>query len=357
MGQVPSHTGGTLPEAPPPRPAGLSAVAERRAVAAAAAASVGAAPSASGGVLGPEPPPSPPLTPPHDPLQLPERGKKARSSAAARNGAALGAPEPASRLDVGLPPTPQLDEAEQGVKDMMLHAHPQQNLVPTMFQWNDDRAASVQVIGTFGAWKLGYPLHRSGKLFYALLDLEPGEYQYKYLVDGRWMTAPDQPTVADTQGIVNNVIRVEPFTGEFADEDDALPGTRRASYVFRRQPTDLSEYTLLMPSGELEYTQKPPALPVLLDNTTAPRMPADEDAERRRDVRDRQRRGEVDLFPQPPVGVTLNHLYTCVGSGDSSGERASVYTYAVTRRYRECYATLMFYMPAPRIDRRSPHAT
>lgn len=38
--------------------------------------------------------------------------------------------------------------------------------------------------------------------------LAPGVYQYKFIVDGEWRYAADQPAILDEMGNVNNVVEV-----------------------------------------------------------------------------------------------------------------------------------------------------
>ena len=46
------------------------------------------------------------------------------------------------------------------------------------------------------------------------LKLEPGEYQFKFIVDNNvWSHDPGQPTTDDNMGGLNNVIEVKEGTG------------------------------------------------------------------------------------------------------------------------------------------------
>ena len=47
----------------------------------------------------------------------------------------------------------------------------------------------------------------------AELPLTPGRYRYRLIVDGRWMTDPNNPdTEVNGFGERNNLIEVEPYT-------------------------------------------------------------------------------------------------------------------------------------------------
>ncbi len=48
-------------------------------------------------------------------------------------------------------------------------------------------------IGGFNNWKEKIPLNLSEKDFTLIQYLPPGTYQYKFIVDGKWVHANDQP--------------------------------------------------------------------------------------------------------------------------------------------------------------------
>jgi len=76
------------------------------------------------------------------------------------------------------------------------------------------RAKSVCLAGTFNNWNpTARRMKRVSKAkpdFVAVLDLEPGRYEYKYVVDGEWLCCPDAPRVPNDQGTENSVIEVAP---------------------------------------------------------------------------------------------------------------------------------------------------
>jgi len=81
-------------------------------------------------------------------------------------------------------------------------------VVPTVLQWSTG-GASVFVTGSFNNWGERIPLRRSGMDYVVCLNLLPGTYQYKFIVDSEWRFAPDQPTVRDEMGNINNCLTVE----------------------------------------------------------------------------------------------------------------------------------------------------
>ncbi|KAK4532353.1 hypothetical protein CCYA_CCYA11G3210 [Cyanidiococcus yangmingshanensis] len=365
---------------------GSAALSERSAAALAAAASVGAAPSASSprasprssmtagleSYFGSSMPPAAtnwvvPETSgstgdamaaePSTSETLPLFGGVGLPPATATETSAFGGLQTSPRrsTDGGARRTPQLEDAESKLAEMELLEGPQRNLVPVAFNWHHGATGSVEVAGSFDGWKRRHPLHRSGNAFYILLNLEPGDYQYKYVVDGEWRYAPEQMVARDPHGNVNNFIRVEVFHGEFVDQDDFLPGTKRASDVFRREQSPLSSYDNAVPGMESGYHREPPPLPVLLSDESAPRLPNEMAPAEFAEEQLRRERGEVDLFPRRPVTVTLNHLY--MSPSGASPNLRGVQKYALTRRYHERYVTTVFYLRSerrPAMARESP---
>lgn len=73
-------------------------------------------------------------------------------------------------------------------------------------------AQVVCLAGTFNDWNpTAHRMKRTGaKLWQRTILLIPGEYEYKFVIDGRWHNDPANPnTVNDQQNGVNNVIIVE----------------------------------------------------------------------------------------------------------------------------------------------------
>ena len=136
--------------------------------------------------------------------------------------------------------------------------------VPTVFRW-EHGGRQVYITGTFNGWSRQIPMHRSGNDFTYIHNLKRGKHAFKFIVDDEWRFAPDQPTVADIEGRINNFIDVtdfKPYTGDrefekekaaaeyghMADEDDASTegdgtGPDRDGEVFSQQMPDMDEYT------------------------------------------------------------------------------------------------------------------
>lgn len=111
-------------------------------------------------------------------------------------------------------------------------------LVPTVFRWRLP-AREAFVTGSFNGWagKIQLPLESGGGGERALtVQLPPGVYYYKFIVDDQWRVDEDAPLVT-VQGVVTNVAFVRPpifaapaaETHESDDERDARAETREGS--------------------------------------------------------------------------------------------------------------------------------
>ncbi len=55
-----------------------------------------------------------------------------------------------------------------------------------------EQAKQVYLSGSFNQWStMQLPMHRISNGWFACFDMEPGKHHYKYIVDGRWMTDPN----------------------------------------------------------------------------------------------------------------------------------------------------------------------
>jgi len=72
--------------------------------------------------------------------------------------------------------------------------------------------ARVQIAGDFNGWSpevLNYTDDHGNPAWQKFFSLPPGTYQYKYLVDGQWITDPgNKETIDDSLGGANSVVSV-----------------------------------------------------------------------------------------------------------------------------------------------------
>ena len=107
-------------------------------------------------------------------------------------------------------------KALQALVDHSLGKVNKHRVRPVEVSWSG-MAEDVRVMGSFDGWTHGMPLtpeeRASYTTFSATLQLLPGTYEIKMLVDGQWRVAADWPQLGE--GLeANNLLTV----GEDADE-------------------------------------------------------------------------------------------------------------------------------------------
>lgn len=97
--------------------------------------------------------------------------------------------------------------------------------------------ATVAVVGQFNEWdRARHPLRQEAGEWRAKVAIEPGVYQYLFVLDGKkWVRDPAAPTASDANGNTNSKLIVEP-----ADYDDApaVPGDVRVTVSALRHRPD-----------------------------------------------------------------------------------------------------------------------
>jgi 1,4-alpha-glucan branching enzyme len=81
----------------------------------------------------------------------------------------------------------------------------------TEFRFNSPKAKKVSVAGCFNNWDpKGLPAKKDTKGNWVVkTSLKPGKYEYKFFVDGCWMTDPKATAVFNSFGTQNSVIEVK----------------------------------------------------------------------------------------------------------------------------------------------------
>jgi hypothetical protein len=79
-------------------------------------------------------------------------------------------------------------------------------------EWDSSSATRVELRGDFNLWKEGLSMVKDGNRFVLDLPLPPGLHQFKYLVDGVWMTNERLPRITDAGGNQNNFVNTYPMT-------------------------------------------------------------------------------------------------------------------------------------------------
>jgi len=67
----------------------------------------------------------------------------------------------------------------------------------------------VQLAGVFNNWQPAPMLQDKTGQWTAAIELNPGQYQYKFIVDGNWITDPENDQVEVKDNIVNSILVVQ----------------------------------------------------------------------------------------------------------------------------------------------------
>ena len=223
-------------------------------------------------------------------------------------------------------------------------------------------ATNFYPTGTFNGWSRQIPMHRSGNDFTYIHNLKRGKHAFKFIVDDEWRFAPDQPTVADIEGRINNFIDVTDFTAYTGDREfenerhtaDHCSNVAAAEAARARRtaggggdqtadesssagskkgglPKGSSSGGVKDEEGEVyghsmpdldEYTKEPPPLPPHLRHIILNKPPQLQD---------------TAALPVPQH-VALNHLY-CTAIKDN------MMVLGITQRYKTKSCTTVYYSP------------
>ncbi|KAH7491680.1 hypothetical protein KRP22_002851 [Phytophthora ramorum] len=219
------------------------------------------------------------------------------------------------------PPTESSSDMDGDISDAKDNAQstdvalpPGEDVVPMVFKW-EHGGRNVFITGTFNGWDKQCPMHRSGNDFTYIANLTRGKHMYKFVVDDDWRFAPDQLTMADVEGNVNNYVDVS----EFAPLSD-FDGRNKAQDDDEDPENPYSRY---IPEID-EYTKEPPPLPPHLRHIILNKAPPTVDGR---------------LLPVPQH-VALNHLY-CTAIKDG------MMVLGITNRYKQKFVTTVYYSLMP----------
>ena len=87
-----------------------------------------------------------------------------------------------------------------------------QNHKKASFKFHAPEAQNVQLAGDFNAWDPHtHPLKRDSRGLWKInINLSPGRYEYRFLVDGQWQDDPTCETCAPNPfGSLNSVIELK----------------------------------------------------------------------------------------------------------------------------------------------------
>lgn len=211
-----------------------------------------------------------------------------------------------------------------------------EKVLPTVFRW-EGGGKEIYLSGSFNNWKTKIQLAKSNVRqtdrnkqrleeegngdFFTILNLPEGEHQYKFLVDGLWVHDPDEPTVPNALGTLNNVVLVRKSDFEVFEALAIDSENCRRKNDFNTAPP--GAYGQDMPPRRAEKVHGPPFIPphllqVILNKDTPAHC-------------------EPTLLPEPNH-VMLNHLYAL-------SIKDGVMVLSATHRFRKKYVTTLLYKP------------
>ena len=141
------------------------------------------------------------------------------------------------------------------------------NYANVWFRWNFG-GDKIFLVGSFTGWKEHLPMEKNGDEATKILKLERKEHYYKFIVDGDWRFAPDQQTVADHNGNINNIIDLNDLKDADEEEEEEEEEEEDKGSEIGNQAAHKQEDTCLPMNGynqEIpkisEFTQEPPIMP------------------------------------------------------------------------------------------------
>jgi len=201
--------------------------------------------------------------------------------------------------------------------------------IPVLFKWQhtiQNIEAGVCLSGSFNGWEK-QPMVKTDGEYTVALELPPGQYEYKYFVDGTWQHDSFAKSVENKFGSHNNVITVS---------------VSDASLCISCQNTNVStvlDYDELTAEkdkySDEGFTQKIPDMSMYTTAGPPPQLPV----QLRRGILNAESEDSSDptLLPEPQH-VLLNHLYALT-------VRDGVMVLGATHRYKRKYVTTMLYKP------------
>ncbi|KAI6185919.1 AMPKBI domain-containing protein [Aphelenchoides besseyi] len=236
-----------------------------------------------------------------------------------------------------LPSTPD----DHGPVHMQLDREIQEDEFPVVFSWpnSNSNSQSVFLSGSWDEWKTKIPLVKSTSNFSTIINLNPGTYEYKFLVDGKWKLDATSPRVEKEDGANTHRITIDESDFEIwtaLDRDFAASnaGLGMRNFAFQKQksvdtPNDreiekLLEFSQDIPDAEVYATAaEPPSLARIgMNYSLNEETPNSSDPNQL----------------ATPNHVMLNHLYAI-------SIKDGVMVLSATHRHRRKFCTTIFYQP------------
>jgi hypothetical protein len=110
------------------------------------------------------------------------------------------------------PPEQHVRPAVEGIENAAATGPPREVIV----RFKDSEAGDVRIAGDFNGWvpdrgvRSLIAMEGENRVWTKILTLEPGTYQYRYVVDGEWREDPANPISAPgPTGQPNSILHVQ----------------------------------------------------------------------------------------------------------------------------------------------------
>lgn len=188
--------------------------------------------------------------------------------------------------------------------------HSPKCLITVQFQWNGN-ANEVFLTGSFAKWSTQFIMIETQKnQFEISLNLPPGEYEYKYIVDGEWKVDDSRPLITNKKGEENNYLLVI----------DNNPLTL----------SDKHKKTSISNISESTFTQKPIKCPSVFTKSIRSVIKETIYNENK----------PYAIISNAEIHTTLNHLHT---KQNVIGDKVLCVSSSI--RYRQKEVTIRYYKP------------
>ena len=181
--------------------------------------------------------------------------------------------------------------------------------VQHVFHWEGGGHVAF-ITGSFNDWSQKIPMHRSGNDFTYIRELSKTKHAYKFIVDEQWRFSPDQPTVSDVHGNINNYVDLTDYEPQFGENMPPLGS--------RRSVAEDELYSRAVPDFD-SMNKQPMDVPVHMKTIIL------------------NASSTSNIMPLPSH-VTIDHLY-CAAVKDG------LMVQGVTQRFRSKFVTTVYYQP------------
>merc|ERR1712154_439163 len=183
-------------------------------------------------------------------------------------------------------------------------------------------------------WSQKYRMHRSHNDFSLIMEIQPGVYHYKFIVDNQWRCAPDQKHIRDANGAYSNVLEVRSHSFQQIMKEQEIKREEKRKKV-------QYQYNQNLPKSD-QFVQDPPICPIHLHkvilNNDEREEEDEEDNEEEHTKKSNKTKVNTMELPKP-LRVSLNHLYV------SDKREEEVVTLGMTERYKDKFFTTVYYTP------------